>query len=366
MLKLSSAFLNNTSNITTSNIAASGTITTTGNIDCGGSISTSGTISCGRILTSSGGSISTGTISANLIHVWEELIVRNCALITVNTLDFTNRGANYIEGEIKLGSGGWTTSSFANIYYDSGNKQYSRMVFANNNSGTNGGYYFTCGNGGTIGVNTIPNNLYSIKTDKACYFVSTTVPSDRRIKTNIVDIDDYSALQQILLIEPKRYEYIDKITRGSNVVIGFIAQQVHEVIPEAINIISEIIPNIYKKATFNNSNINFIDDTDLSFIKINDTIKIQLNGENIEYKIQNINTNHIIVDNIIKNSYEKIDNSDNNECMVYGTEIHDFHAMNKDYIFTMNVCATQELYKIIQELQNRITILESKLNITII
>jgi hypothetical protein len=347
MLKLSSAFLNNTSNITTSNIAASGTIRSLGPLS-GGSISTSGALSCGSIYTST------------------ELIANNCALITYNTLDFTNRGTQYIEGTIRLGAGPHHTASYANIYYDTGNRQYSRMVFSNYNAGTNGGYYFNCGNGGTIGVNTTPDNNYSIKTDKACYFASTTVPSDRRIKTNIVDIDDYSALQQILLIEPKRYEYIDKITRGSNVVIGFIAQQVYEVIPEAIDIISEIIPNIYKKATFNNSNINFIDDTDLSFIKINDTIKIQLNGENIDYKIQNINTNHIIVDNIIKNNYEKIDNSDNNECMVYGTEIHDFHDMNKDYIFTMNVCATQELYKIIQELQNRITILESKLNITII
>ena len=289
------------------------------------------------------------------------------ALITYNKLDFTNGANNYIEGTINLGSGGWQTNSYANIKCSTGSKTYCRMVFENYNPTTTGGFYFTCGGDGTIGVNTLPDNTYSIKTNKACYFTSTTYPSDRRIKTNIIDIDDYSALQQILLIEPKRYEYIDKIIRGNNVVIGFIAQQVKEIIPEAIDIISDIIPNIYKKATFNNSNINFIDDTDLSFIKINDSIKIQLNGENIEYKIQNINTNHIIVDNIIKNSTE-IDNLDNNECLVYGTEVHDFHALKKDYIFTMNVCATQELYKLIQnqniiieELKNKIERLESRL-----
>ena len=295
----------------------------------------------------------------------------NGTLITNNKVDFTNGNTISVEGIIKFGGGGWHVNSYANIDFSTGGAKYSRMTLSCYNAkadGYHGGFYFTSGNGGTIGVNVLPDNNYSIKTDKACYFVANTVPSDRRIKTNIIDIDDYSALQQILLIEPKRYEYIDKITRGSNVVIGFIAQQVYEVIPEAINIISDIIPNIYKKATFNNSNINFIDDTDLSFIKINDSIKIQLNGENFYYKIQNINTNNIIVDNIIKNSHENIANSDNNECFVYGTEVHDFHAMNKDYIFTMNVCATQELYKLIQnqniiieELKNKIETLEARL-----
>jgi hypothetical protein len=52
---------------------------------------------------------------------------------------------------------------------------------------------------------------------------------------------------------------------------------------------------------------------------------------------------------------------------VFGKEINDFNALNKDYIFTLNVCAPQELYKliqqqniIIQDLQNRISILENK------
>ena len=27
---------------------------------------------------------------------------------------------------------------------------------------------------------------------------------------------------------------------------------------------------------------------------------------------------------------------------VYGTEIDDFHTLSKDYIYTLNVCATQE------------------------
>jgi hypothetical protein len=39
---------------------------------------------------------------------------------------------------------------------------------------------------------------------------------------------------------------------------------------------------------------------------------------------------------------------------VYGIEVEDFHILDKSYIYTLNVCATQELYKRIESL-NAIT-----------
>ena len=55
------------------------------------------------------------------------------------------------------------------------------------------------------------------------------------------------------------------------------------------------------------------------------------------------------------------------DAFVYGSKVNDFHSLDKSYIYTLNVCATQELYKIIQQqniiiqdLQNRISILENK------
>ena len=55
------------------------------------------------------------------------------------------------------------------------------------------------------------------------------------------------------------------------------------------------------------------------------------------------------------------------ECFRTGSKVTDFHTLDKSYIFTLNVCATQELYKIIQkqetiinDLQKRIEILENK------
>ena len=50
------------------------------------------------------------------------------------------------------------------------------------------------------------------------------------------DINDVSALEKILQIQPKTYKYIDTLFRKSDNIIGFIAQQIKEVIPEAVQL----------------------------------------------------------------------------------------------------------------------------------
>ena len=60
--------------------------------------------------------------------------------------------------------------------------------------------------------------------------------SDIRIKKDIEDIDDTTALDKILRIQPKTYKYKDTLLKRDNRVIGFIAQQIKEVIPEAVEL----------------------------------------------------------------------------------------------------------------------------------
>jgi hypothetical protein len=47
---------------------------------------------------------------------------------------------------------------------------------------------------------------------------------------------------------------------------------------------------------------------------------------------------------------------------VYGTEVNDFHVLNKEYINTLNICAVQELHRKIELQQNEIHILNDKVN----
>ena len=184
-----------------------------------------------------------------------------------------------------------------------------------------------------------------------------TVSSDERIKTNIQDINDDEALQKILLIQPKKYKYIDKVERGDNFVFGFIAQQIKEVIPEAVKIEKALIPNIFKVCPCLNDTIS-IPIEDINKLNVDDEIEIIC--KNDEKKILNIIEKH-------EDTIKINESIEGEECFITGSKVDDFHTLDKNYIYTLNVCATQELYKlikqqesIINDLQKRIEILENK------
>ena len=50
-----------------------------------------------------------------------------------------------------------------------------------------------------------------------------------------------------------------------------------------------------------------------------------------------------------------------NKIFIQGTKVDDFHILAKEYIFTLNVCATQELHRRIEAQDKRIKELETKL-----
>jgi Chaperone of endosialidase/Concanavalin A-like lectin/glucanases superfamily len=183
--------------------------------------------------------------------------------------------------------------------------------------------------------------------------------SDERIKTNINDISDDRALQMILNIQPKTYNYIDRVTRGNNNIYGFIAQQIKTVIPDAVKIEKEFIPNIFFSAVYNNIGNIII----LPIYSIN--IENIMN-KNSKVKCYDMSGNIIIV-RVIKiiNEYSfKIENINylNDKIFVYGTEVDDFHVLNKEYINTLNVCAVQELHRKIVLQQNEIYNLNERVN----
>ena len=214
-------------------------------------------------------------------------------------------------------------------------------------------------------------NTFTYFSDVCAFFGSTiwvnswiVSSSDERIKKEIEDINDDYALQKILAIQPKTYKYRDEVSKGNKRVYGFIAQQIKEVLPDAVKDDNkEIIPNIYKFYTISNDIITTNEN-------LRDKLKV---GDKIQYfleKSKEMRELAIILE--ITDSYIKIDKSyeSNEKIFIYGSEVSDFHSISKEYIFTLNVCATQELYRIIQQqssiindLKNRIEFLENKLNL---
>jgi len=187
------------------------------------------------------------------------------------------------------------------------------------------------------------------------------VSSDIRIKEDIQDINDDSALQSILSIQPKTYKYIDKVSKGNIKVYGFIAQQIRDVFPNAVSIQGDFIPNIYLVADYNSCVITLPSQPTKVIVKINDKIKCY-DKDNKEIIVEVIEVIDALTFRI-----KDIEYSDS-EIFVYGTFVDDFHTLDKTYIFTLNVCATQELHRrieaqnvVIQSHEDRIKELEMKM-----
>jgi hypothetical protein len=162
--------------------------------------------------------------------------------------------------------------------------------------------------------------------------------SDKRIKTNIRDFNADDALNQILSIQPKTYNYVDR-HRAADTIIGFSAQQIKDVIPNAVSLHTEPIPNIQSAAYLQDNTIYLVESIDITN-KISKDTTIILEYNNTKYYER--------ATEILNTSSFKIENKSglpNTSLFVYGTIIHDFHSLDKNYVYTLSVCATQDIHK---------------------
>jgi hypothetical protein len=223
---------------------------------------------------------------------------------------------------------------------------------------------------------------------------STTISSDRRIKTNITDVPDNLALEMVRKIPCRYYEYKRDIyneyeyaIEKPNRTIGFIAQEVKEIFPEAVEITDYKIPfenNIYNDLNiiFDNSK-NFIIITDYSNYELiaNDELECiinPINSNNInptnykEYADIDNNKHIIHIKYISDSKFEILDSIDNleiKEILIKNKKVDDFHTLDKQKIFALNFSATQELDRQqqadkaeIAELKTKNTALENKVS----
>ena len=134
----------------------------------------------------------------------------------------------------------------------------------------------------------------------ADYIISS---SDQRIKTNILDIQDDAALQTLRSIQPKTYNYKDVVSKGNSTVYGFIAQQIKEVLPDAVSTESSSIPNIYENTEV--STINGIYNT-ISFTNF-DTADLDASSNVIVVKDLQNKDHTVTITEVIDNKTIRVD-----------------------------------------------------------
>ena len=204
-----------------------------------------------------------------------------------------------------------------------------------------------------------------------------------RIKRDIEELNDTEALEKLRLLKPCKYNYIDPERRTKSKVIGFIAQEVNEVLPDAVGLYSSIIPNIISGCEIHNDIVYLqeanktVSDLSLNIDSSNCMIEIRgIDGVDQEYNIiEIIDENTIRIDytyndnelgNLVDTSnnllLSNIDNRENKLGLyVVGTKVDDFHRIKKDAIFTIATAALQEVDRQLQAEKAKTASLETQM-----
>jgi hypothetical protein len=177
--------------------------------------------------------------------------------------------------------------------------------------------------GGKIGVNKNPEANFDINGVIRTNNLYTS--SDQRIKTNILE---YTPDINLL---PNVYEY--KYIKDDITTIGFIAQEIEKLYPNAIKTISDFVPDINKSVKINR-NTFILENHNL---QVNDKLKIN----DQEVVVKNIKDNTITIDTIFNTEY----------VYVYGKKVIDFKILDKNYLYKINVAITNNLIKRYRELK---------------
>ena len=230
--------------------------------------------------------------------------------------------------------------------------------------------------------------------------LGTLSSSDERIKENIIDVDDASALELFRLLKPKKYQYIDKIKRGDDTVFGFIAQDVEKTMPYGTRKIEQTIPNIMEIGTVTETNIITLPNFNTSDLQSNihalelhdkeakpilvtikdviDEHSVRVDKDLSEFLYEYDENGNDITESvtITESEYNALEDvsgyiyNENaktytkiltNKIYVYGERIDNFLKLNKDTIWTVSTAALQEVDRQQQADKARITELESQL-----
>ena len=190
--------------------------------------------------------------------------------------------------------------------------------------------------------------------------------SDKRIKKDITLINDDIALNRVNQLESYEYNYMDPLRKKPMKTIGFIAQEVKEVIPNAVTIEKDYIPDEIriidepKWTEYDGKYYLDIPDLDMSgnftgkgkFYVSND-----ISGNDEIYKEVNIKK----IPSISINYVGEFDESWNN-VFFYGKEVDDFHTVDKQQIFALHHSAIQELSRKNDAKDLKIQVLETENN----
>jgi len=181
------------------------------------------------------------------------------------------------------------------------------------------------------------------------------VTSDRRVKTNIEPVSNMlSIIRQVNVV---KYDYIDP--RLGREECSVIAQELQPIFPNAINVTTDYVPNIFKRCSHvQQDNVVTLSVTlestpeHLAAITVGATLKMMISDDDGETE-REITTPILAVsfmDHMIQVSvWDKY--MDTSIVYVYGTEVKDYLSVDKPQLGVMALQGVKEMYAYVEQLQ---------------
>jgi hypothetical protein len=183
------------------------------------------------------------------------------------------------------------------------------------------------------------------------------VPSDKRIKQDIETYDQLVALKQINDLRVTTYKKIDDPLQ--KIEVGFISQEVKEVIPESVEKLKMYIPDIHKwvPCTYDEETQSItIDNTfNLTFmyrLQVSDE-----NGKKYSAIVTDVEDGKAVINSA---EFDTEKPAISKRIFLYGKLVNDFLTLDKNVIFSIAIASIQALSKQVNELTSRLDLLEQK------
>ncbi len=166
-------------------------------------------------------------------------------------------------------------------------------------------------------------------------FVAT---SDRRLKLPEGQSDAAEDLKTLDALEIVNYTMKDGTIDGGRKHKKVIAQQVEKVFPQAVSQTTGVVPDIFRLATVKDGVIAFKDGSEVD-LKKGETVRLVSKGSEVLSEVTEVQ----------KKGFRVKDEVKDEEVFVYGRRVDDLRVVEYEALAMLNVSATQELHRTIQE-----------------
>lgn len=183
--------------------------------------------------------------------------------------------------------------------------------------------------------------------------------SDARIKQNLQPSDAAKDLATILQLKVTDYRLTDWVANGRQRKKGFIAQEVKSLIPEAVTVSRDFIPDIFAPAVAvtvqRAAGTMTVKMASAHGLQAGDKVRLMIDDAPQEVVVTKTGSATEFEVGQIKGEPKRV--------FVYGREVSDFLAVDYDRIFTTGIAAIQELARKVKELESKqaqFSVLEQK------